>query len=65
MQKIVYRPKFCSFEPKIGQLDKIMEKKRKVCNKMCFLNIMGDTLRSQSWVSKQIGVTKSSITEFD
>ena len=28
MPKIVYRPKFCSFEPKIGQLDRIMEKKK-------------------------------------
>ena len=27
MQKIVYRPKSCSFETKIGQLDRIMKKK--------------------------------------
>ena len=30
MQKIVYRPKFSSFDPKIGELDKIMEKKKNV-----------------------------------
>ena len=27
MHKIVYRPKFCSFETKIGQLESIMKKK--------------------------------------
>ena len=26
MQSIIYGPKFCSFEAKIGQLDRVMEK---------------------------------------
>ena len=36
MPKIVYRPKFCSFQTKIGQLDRVMEKKERFGKKMCF-----------------------------
>ena len=38
MPKIVYRPKFCSFEPKIGLLDRIMEEK-KFWKNVLFFNI--------------------------
>lgn len=35
MFKIVYRPTFCSLETYIGQLDRIIEKKRKISEKNC------------------------------
>ena len=34
MRKILYRPKFCSLEPKIGQLERI-EKKKGSFGKIC------------------------------
>ena len=37
MPKIVYRPKFCSFEPKIGQLDRIMGEKESFGKKCAYL----------------------------
>ena len=37
MSKIVNRPKFCSFEPKIGQLDRILEEKESFGKKCAFL----------------------------
>ena len=37
MPKIVYRPKFCSFDTKIAQLDRIMEKKESSRKKCAFL----------------------------
>ena len=40
MQNITYRPKFCSFEAKIGQLDRIIEKTESFGEKYTFLKII-------------------------
>ena len=37
MHKIAYRPKFCSLQPKMGQLERIMKKKDSFGNICAFL----------------------------